>query len=242
MSTDTHVFDLLPAYALGCLDDDEVGLVSDHLADCPTCQAELQTYQRLSQELAFAAPDATPPPALRDKLMAAIQPAPPTTRSSPRLSWWQAVVGAVRRPVPAWSLIGVLLILVVATAYLWLWPSSIPSPIDRFPDTMQTIALHGTETAPEAQGIIVISSDGAHGALVVEDLPLLDLDHQYQLWLIKDGQRTNGGVFSVDSNGRNTMTIRPPNPLDSYSAFGVTIEPAGGSPGPTGDKVLGSVF
>jgi anti-sigma-K factor RskA len=28
-------------------------------------------------------------------------------------------------------------------------------------------------------------------------------------------------------------------PLKAFSTFGITIEPAGGSPGPTGDKVLG---
>jgi anti-sigma-K factor RskA len=30
--------------------------------------------------------------------------------------------------------------------------------------------------------------------------------------------------------------------LDAYTDFGVTVEPAGGSPGPTGDKVLGGSF
>ncbi|RJQ80137.1 MAG: anti-sigma factor [Desulfobacteraceae bacterium] len=32
-----------------------------------------------------------------------------------------------------------------------------------------------------------------------------------------------------------------PRPLNSYRTFGITIEPRGGSPGPTGSKVLGGL-
>jgi anti-sigma-K factor RskA len=235
MSTDPHVFKLLPAYALGCLDEDEVEVVVEHLEDCPTCQAELQTYQHLSEELAFATPEATPPAALQDKLMDALQSTPPTTSSPSHSSWWQGLVDRLRRPGLAWSLAGLTLIVVAAIAYLWLWQSSPPAP-------MQTVALQGTEVVPEAQGLIVVSSDGTRGTLVVENLPQLDAAHEYQLWLIEDGQRTSGAVFSVGSNGYTATIIWAPQPLDLYSAFGITIEPAGGSPGPTGDKVLGGAF
>ena len=108
---------------------------------------------------------------------------------------------------------------------------------------MQTIALAGTEVAPEAHGLIVVGSDGDEGAVVVEDLPPLDADQQYQLWLIdEDGQRTSGAVFSTDADGYAATMIISPVPLTNYTAFGVTIEPAGGSPGPTGQKVRGGTF
>lgn len=74
---------------------------------------------------------------------------------------------------------------------------------------------------------------------MVDGLPKLDESQQYQLWLIKDGERTSGGVFSVTSSGYGWVYVRTPDPLASYQAAGITIEPAGGSPGPTGDKVLG---
>jgi anti-sigma-K factor RskA len=57
--------------------------------------------------------------------------------------------------------------------------------------------------------------------------------------LIQDGERTSGGVFSVKQGGYAAKVIYAPLPLADYSSFGVTIEPAGGSPSPTGDKVLG---
>ena len=56
--------------------------------------------------------------------------------------------------------------------------------------------------------------------------------------IIRDGQRASGGVFAVNDEGYGVLEVSSPDPLASYSAFGVTIEPEGGSPGPTGDKVL----
>jgi anti-sigma-K factor RskA len=90
----------------------------------------------------------------------------------------------------------------------------------------------------EAKGLMVLTGDGRSGTLVVDGLPKLGPERQYQLWLIQDGQRTSGGVFSVDSWGYGAMVIESERPLDSFQSVGVTIEPAGGSPGPTGEKVL----
>jgi anti-sigma-K factor RskA len=77
------------------------------------------------------------------------------------------------------------------------------------------------------------------GTLIADHLEPLSPDQQYQLWLIENGDRLDGGVFDVGDDGYGSLTVRAPEPLDSY-AFGVTIEPAGGSPGPTGPRVLAS--
>jgi anti-sigma-K factor RskA len=229
MSTE-HIIDLLPAYALNCLDADELAQATAHLADCPTCRAELEAYEQLTADLALAAPDAAPSPALRQKLMRSLSVSS-AARPAKVESWWHTVVNFMARPVPAWSLVGLAAVLMIVITYLWLWQPRAAMP---------SVALLGTEVAPKAHGVIIISSDGRYGALVVEDLPALTAGQQYQLWLIEDSQRTNGGIFSVNDNGYQSLTIEAPQPLQSYSAFGITIEPAGGSPGPTGPKVLGS--
>jgi anti-sigma-K factor RskA len=104
---------------------------------------------------------------------------------------------------------------------------------------MRIVSLAGTEAAPDAFGTLIISADGEYGTLVVDGLPPLDEGYQYQLWLIKDDQRTDGGVFSVNHEGYGALLISSPTPLSTFPAFGITVEPAGGSPNPTGDKVLG---
>ncbi len=237
---DTHVVDLIPAYALDCLDEDEFVRVSEHLTVCAGCQAELRTYQAVADRLALAVLDANPSAALKGQLMRRIEPAHPKTSSKTQISWWGQLTRLMQRSTPAWGLAGLILIVALIISNLWLWGQlSRPQAVTE-PGFMQTIALTGTQVAPQAIGLLVVSADGEHGTLVVDGLAPLSEQQQYQLWLIQDGQRTSGGVFSVSDEGYGSLWISSPEPLATYSAFGVTIEPAGGSPGPTGDKVLGS--
>lgn len=237
MLNETHVSDLIPAYALGCLDEDEDILVSEHLPTCSACQAELEVYQTVTDRLAFTAPDASPPADLKRQLMDRVQSAHPPATAAPRQSWWEQLTSLWHRAAPAWGAVSLVIILALAVSNLMLRQQVNESTAE--PEGMRVVRLSGTDAAPDATGTLVVSADGEYGTLVVDGLPLLDDAHQYQLWLIRDGQRTDGGVFSVNDEGYGALWISSPSPLSSYPAFGVTIEPAGGSPGPTGDKVLG---
>ncbi len=235
-----HVIELIPAYALGCLDEDEAGQVERHLAECQSCRAEAESYRRVSAQLMLAAPLVTPPPDLRARLHAAIAPAPapeptprPSPRPSPRRSLWEQLAAFSQRIAPVWTPVSLLLIVGLLVANVAVWRAGSSSM-----GALASVEMVGTDQAPDARG--VLSATGETGVLVVYDLPPLDASQQYQLWLIQDGQRTNGGVFSVDHTGFTQLRVNAPQPLLSYSAFGVTVEPAGGSPGPTGAKVMGS--
>lgn len=237
MTADTHVNELLPAYAMGCLDDEEATRVSRHLETCTACRAELSSYQTVTHHLALAAPDAIPAAGLRRELIRRVQPARPQLATGSRRSRWEWVVSLWRRAAPAWGLVSLVLILALALSNVMLWRQVNESKTT--PAGLRTVSLSGTGAAAGATGTIVISMDGEHGTLVVDGLLPLDEGHQYQLWLIRDGQRTDGGVFSVNPDGYGSLWVSSLAPLSSYPSFGITIEPAGGSPGPTGDKVLG---
>jgi len=230
-----QVLEQIPAYALGALDPDEVQEIEKHLAGCDSCQVELRAYQEVVDVLPLAAPQYAPPPALRGRLMAQISGQafenPPSQPSA-----WEALAAWFRRWAPAWGLASLVLVVVLAASNLLLWGHLRQLESS---EKFYVINLTGTENSPDGSGLIVISSDGKYGTLVVEELPLLDESQQYQLWLIRDGARTSGGVFSVYGSGYASLHVRTEEPLISYDSFGVTIEPAGGSPGPTGQKVLG---
>lgn len=240
MSTDLHISELIPAYALDCLDEDELVMVSEHLEICSACRAELRSYQTVADQLVLAVPDAAPPPELKRRLMDRVQSSRPTPPPQPRLLWWRSLTTLMQRTTPVWGLVSLLLILGLAVSNLLLWQQANRREITPPPTVMRTVVLVGTDAAPGASGVIVISRDEEHGTLVVEGLAALDQAQQYQLWLIQNGQRASGGLFSVSEDGYASLSVSSPEPLSKYSAFGVTIEPAGGSPGPTGDKVLGS--
>jgi anti-sigma-K factor RskA len=222
---------------LGCLDQEEEILVSEHLVTCAACRAELGSYQTVVDQLAWAAPAAVPPARLKRRLLEQIQPTRPARAAEPELSWWEQLMGLWQRVAPAWGVVSLLLILALAVGSLTSNPQGDGSKT--VPGGMRVVSLAGTEVVPAATGTIVISGSGEYGALVVDGLPALGEAQQYQLWLIKDGQRTSGGVFSVNSEGYGTLWISSPVPLSNYPSCGITIEPAGGSSGPTGDKVLG---
>ena len=130
-----------------------------------------------------------------------------------------------------------ILVLAVLNVLLWQRVRSLERLTGSLP--AQVAVLGGTGEAPGARGAVFYRAAEPRATLVAEGLPLPGAGRQYQLWLIRDGERDSGGVFSVSPRGYGTLEVSAPLPVGAYQAFGVTVEPAGGSPGPTGPRVLG---
>jgi anti-sigma-K factor RskA len=224
MAVGTHVEDLLPALALGCLEPLERERVLRHLESCASCRSKLAGYEELAGTLALAAPPAEPPRELRGRIL--------------RKARREAQRGRRAIPPLAWTLAAAALLALSLGFNLGLWRrvSRLEAASLALPG--QFVVLAATEAAAGARGLLLFSSGESEATLVVEDLPALQRDRQYQLWLIREGKRTSGGVFSVTSRGYGCLLIVSPLPLDSYQAFGITVEPTGGSPGPTGQRVM----
>src|SRR5215207_237679 len=232
MPDDIHVLESLPAYALGSLDEMESRMVAEHLAGCLLCRAELIEFQTVVDHLGFVVPDASPSADLKSRLMERVQgqslkPSQPTRWHFPQ------------RLLPVGGLVSLLLIVVLALSNLLLWQRLNNLEVLRGPLGMRAIALENTTAAPGASGFVIISSDGENGVLVVDELPVLEPQREYQLWLVRDQQVTSGAVFSVDEDGYRGMRIEAPQNLLTYSEVYVTIEPAGGSATPVGERLLG---
>lgn len=230
---DDHVWgELIPAYALGSLDADEAAAVAHHLERCSACRADLAAYRHVTDALALAAPLAAPSPALRRRLLAqaaATRPAPAThparrrPAAAPRLP-------AARRAWPVMAVVA--LAAVVLGGLLW----AVVGNMARFD---RAVALLPAEAAPEASGELRFPRRG-EASLEVWGLPPLPPGQQYQLWLVAGDARDSGAVFAVNESGWARVPVAAARPAADYDAFGITIEPAGGSPGPTGERVLGS--
>ena len=222
-----HVADLLPDRALGCLSSRDLRRVERHLRSCAACRSELDSWLAVTDQLAFAPAPVEPSPELRERILARPLPAAGRrARATPRL-------------VLAWSALGLALI-ASAGLNLALWRRA------RAAETLyaeaRTVRMVATQAAPGASGRLVPSIDGRHARLLVQGLPLLPAERQYQLWLVKDGARVSGGVFSVSAKGSAVLAVEAPVPLATYTGFGVTVEPAGGSAGPTGQRVLAAAL
>lgn len=237
MTNDTHVFELLPAYVLGSLDAEEARSVREHLTGCYLCRQELDAFQGVADELAWSVSGASPASDLSSRLMERIQ----------SLQSERAAQTAARRPLkrllPIGALSGLLLLVLLAVSNILLWQRLNNAEVLTGPMGMRAIALHNTAAAPAASGFVIMGADGRNGVLVVDKMPPLDASHEYQVWLERYSSNTAGSTFSVDEHGYRGIRLEAPESLLSYSTLFVTIEPAGGSPNPTGAEVLsGSLF
>jgi anti-sigma-K factor RskA len=233
-----HVIDLIPGYALGCLNGEEELQVTEHLAGCESCRIELDAYRRIVDTLHEAVPAAQPPPDLKQKILQRVQPKRVPEQPEAATSAWQRLWTRLQSGAPVWAYASFVLVIILAASNLWMLQRVNRQEANSQAD-FRVVNLAGTDKAPKATGLLVLSHDGNMGTLVVDSLPVLDEAHQYQLWLIKDGKRTSGGVFSVTQDGYGALAINSTQPLKDFPAFGITIEPTGGSPGPTGEKVMG---
>lgn len=236
MTDELHVLESLPAYALGSLDEAEARLVADHLVGCHICRKEFRAFQNVANQLAFAAPESFPSGNLRGRFIERIREI-----KSTRPQFEESRVP--RRLIPISGMIGMLLAFILLISNFVLWQRLNTLEVLTGPMGMRAITLQNTDAAPNASGFVIISSDGEEGVLVVDELPMLDAEYEYQVWLERNGSTISGAVFPVDESGYRGMRIEAPQSLLHYSSVRITVEPAGGSDTPSGNTVLdGSLF
>jgi anti-sigma-K factor RskA len=244
--TEEHNFDLLPGYALRILDNAEMLTVSEHLRDCATCQQKLAMYAETVGQLAMSMTQALPATGLKTKVLQKVNQAAVKSQSSrentttQQMGFWEILRSFFKHPAGAvFGLLTLVAILFLGANYFLLRQQVNELQAQAPSGYMQVIRLVGSDTAPETSGYVMVFKNQNYGSLAVTHAPLLEADQQYQIWLIKDGIRTSGGVFSVNETGYGNLMVSADQPLDSFQSFGITIEPMGGSLQPTGEKVLG---
>lgn len=233
-----HVLDLLPAYVLDALTDEETFQVAEHLASCAACQAEFTRLQQVADELPLALHQDAPHPRVKISLMKAIHARNlPSGHSSQQAfrqklsSFWRAW-----RPTLA---IATIVLLIISNVWFWRQLNGLNGQSGV---AMQVVTLANTENSSNAVGELIMDSKGESGTLLVHNLSELGSTHQYQVWLMRNGERISVGVFSVDPQGYAQFLIQASDPINTYDSINISVEPYGGSPGPTGSRVLGGMI
>ncbi len=98
--------------------------------------------------------------------------------------------------------------------------------------------LSGTDLSSKARGMMMVSSSGAEGFLLVVNLPPLPSDRVYQVWLVSKGRKYSSKTFTVDSSGWGQAIVVPVIPFALVDTVEITVEPSGNSIAPTGTGVL----
>lgn len=103
---------------------------------------------------------------------------------------------------------------------------------------IHTISLPGTEEQPEASGQLVIDRENHVAILIVNGMPELPQGQVYQVLLIRGTEHETAETFRVDTQGQGVLLVHSAQPINSFDAVGVSVEPAGGSPQRTGEVIL----
>jgi anti-sigma-K factor RskA len=241
--------DLLGAFALGAVDAEEAATVRAHLATCAECPAEMAELWLAVDSLSGMIEPMEPPPALRDRIAAAIMaeaasptPAPPVMPASRAPELAPSIVPAppvaepIRKPASFWSRAtpwaAAAAILLLLSAGLLVWNLRLREQIATAP-VAETIALAPTDVAPEAHGEVTYLPQDELFMLDVRDLPPLEPDQVYEVWLIGAEGPVPAGVFDQPTDQHAIVADR-----NLYDTLAITAEPGPlGTEAPTGEIV-----
>ena len=104
--------------------------------------------------------------------------------------------------------------------------------IEAAPDSQRAAA----QTATGQDATLVWSGELGLSAIIVDDLPALGDDQDYQLWYIGAAGPVSAGTF--DSDGSGTAWRVLDGTMAEGDTVGVTVEPKGGSEQPTTDPIV----
>ena len=242
MSHDEHTpfRENIPAYALDALDARDAAALESHLQTCASCRTELAGYRAVSDRLLTALPPQNPPAALRRRLQARLPG--PQKAQRPRLNW---SIGRVAMATAFVLLLALNVYSVLQVRALQLQQAELTRQIQTSQTVLAMLSYQNTQSlsinaSNSVTGTLMLDTDRNTAALIVWNMPQLQKNQTYQIWLIDpQGGRTSAGIFRPDlGQSFTTASILSTSQLSNFVGIGVTVEPAGGSDQPTGPRIF----
>ena len=199
--------DAAGAYVLGALEPDEAHGYESHLSLCGACQEEVDDLRVAADALPASAPQLTPPPELKDRIMAIVEreaqllrAAGPEADRPP-----QPAPAAARRRYPwaDWSLrrvaVGFATALLVGVV-----AGSLIAGGDDAPQTRTVLA----QAAP-AGADVRLEVRPEHSTLVAQNLPAPPEDRIYQVWIKRPGEapEPTDALFTTRDDGSASVDV-----------------------------------
>ena len=231
--SDIHA--LSGAYAVDALDDAERTQFERHLAVCPECRAEVQSFSETTAIMTEAQAQ-TPPPSLRDRVLAdisAVRPFPPEVPAADASPAHLAPVVTLRRRMLTSLVAAAAVVLLALGAFTWHpWQhdaATLADQIRRAPDAVSVI-----EPVPGGGKLTLIRSASLKRAVIVgSPVPEPAAGTTYQMWLQQPGQDMVSAGLMPDPGKPTVLT----GDAATAVAAAVSVEPEAGSSHPTHDPI-----
>ena len=249
---DERLQELLAAAALGRLDETERAQLDKALAEDSSIRDWLDELHETAALLAYGAEPAPLRFEVREAVLSRAR-ASRVEEPPPDAAGWKNPLSLIFAGLSASAVAAAVVIAILLGGSLVEMEGRVAAERERtseqvavlqalVEDRRTAISLSGTENAPDASAYLLMTKNQNVALLVCSGLKTLSPDRAYQLWLANADGKMSGGMVNADSDGFAMMIVRSPMPFSMFQSFGVTVEPVEGSPGPTGDMVLGSDF
>lgn len=254
------IIELIPDYAFGLTDGETAERIEKALPVCPEAARQLAEYRELQDSMREDVVQVEPPPELANKLMAAIAassaPTPVVPQVEPKQALSQAQMDYRIRPrrtltasISMLVALAALIALVVTNIYWFLRVDRLSADLQETlgliaqrdqaitiadASSLQLAALTGDQNE---FAMVMWSETSNKGLIYTRNFPRLEAGTTYQLWLARGDERVSCGTFDVDEEGNGAMIFDAPEPIEAFERAGITAEPVGGSPDPTGPSI-----
>lgn len=240
-----HIEDLAEGYALDALEPGERDRVEEHIAICSPCKQHMQGVHDTAHLLAFAVAPVAPPNRCKLRLME-------------KVAREQFLTTPTRRPrggrmLTAWATVATVALIMMGTWSLSMRRevaamrdeqvraegerATLQAQIAHFASTEAVRTLRAEGIASGASGKTYMTPGKNEAVLVVNNLPKLQTGKAYQVWVARPGLQQPLTVFTANEPTLS-VTIRPPEPMDTYKWIMVTVEDARGAQQPSQETVL----
>jgi anti-sigma factor RsiW len=233
-----QIEELIGAYALDAVGDDEREVVEQHLAVCARCRAELAEHREVAALLAY---DGKPAPSdVWDRIVSSLEEPPPALRlrldtagdDEPVVVSMEERRAAKNQQRFFVAIAGLAAAVALVLGIVVLRDDSPQSPAfdlaalagEALADpSSATTTLRPPGESPGPEATAVVTTDGS-GYLLATDLPALGADRTYQLWGVVNDQAISLGVLGPDPD----VAAFQVDDAAAVAAFAITEETAGG--------------
>lgn len=244
-----ELHDMVGAYVLNALNEEEEEAFRAHLAGCPTCQAEVEQLSRVVDVLPLAIDRVEPPAGLRDRILREVSPGTPTGGLTVMESLAPARRARRHGPAPWQGFTAAAAAVVLAAAGAWsIGRQSGNNTSPRGTVAMAAVAkalAHGGQVryvqgaaVPSGVGAAVVQPRRGPAIFIVDGMKRAPAGKVYELWLIRDRQPPrSAGVFTASTSGPQVMRL--PIRSTGWPTAAITLEPGPkGSAQPTTKPLL----
>jgi hypothetical protein len=217
-----EVEELLGAYVLEALSEEEHRAVAAHLAICPTCPKIESQLRVIVDVFPLTVPPLDPSPQVKERLLARIhaeeaarQPARmlPTTALASRSRRWRTAL-----------LAATLLVLFSLVGTLFAWNLVLNQQVAQLSTRAEppvVYTLHGIGTYTAVHGQVLSYPSQNLTVLIIRNLPSLSGTQVYQGWLLHGRQTTSIGLFNVQ---QGIATLDVVGTVAGYDTAAVSLE------------------